>query len=122
MRTAKLTLNGVEYTLCFSARVMRSCAERYGDMNAIYDALNKDKPVEALDEAVWLLAQLIDGGARYSRLNGGDAPSISPDDLYDIAGIDDLTNLPRKIAETISAGQATTVEAHSKNAEATPGK
>ena len=31
MRTAKIEINKKEYLLCFSARVMRDCSERYGN-------------------------------------------------------------------------------------------
>ena len=39
MRTAKLELNGQERLLCFSARVVRSCTERYGDVAEIDSAV-----------------------------------------------------------------------------------
>ena len=35
MRTARITIDGAEHLLCFSARVVRACTERYGDMGNI---------------------------------------------------------------------------------------
>ena len=37
MRTAKISIDGREYLLCFSARVMRACTERYGGVESIDD-------------------------------------------------------------------------------------
>ena len=122
MRTAKISLAGREYLLCFSTRVMRSCTERYGGVDKINDALSIEDPAHALDEIIWLIGALMDAGARYARLNGLDSPEpLSCDDLYDATGIDDLTGLKGKIAETITNGRTPTLEAAPpKNGEATP--
>ena len=123
MRTAKFTVDGRDYLLCFSARVMRACSERYGGVENIDTALGTDDPGKALDEAIWLLSTMMDAGARYARLNGQEAAALTYDDLYDVLSIDDLTNIKGKIAETITNGRATTVEAEPpKNAGTTPGK
>ena len=122
MRTAKISLDGREHLLCFSTRVMRSCTERYGGLEKIDDVLSADDPVRALDETIWLLAAMMDAGARYARLNGLDNPEpLSFDDLYDATGIDDLTGLKGKIAETITNGRTPTLDAvPPKNGAATP--
>ena len=41
MRTAKIKINKKEYLLCFSARVMRDCSERYGNAENIGKALTE---------------------------------------------------------------------------------
>ena len=64
MRTATIDICGREYLLCFSARVVRAVTERYGGMEHIDEALSTEDPVKALDESVWLLAAMMDGGAR----------------------------------------------------------
>lgn len=123
MRTATAKIDGQDYLLCFSARVMRACTERYGGVENIDSALNTENPVNALDEAVWLFATMMDAGARYARLNGHEAKALTYDDLYDVLSIEDLADIKGKIAETITSGRATTVEAETpKNAETTPGK
>lgn len=123
MRTAKISIDGMEYLLCFSARVMRACTERYGGVEKIDDALSAKDPARALDETIWLLGTMMDAGARYARLNGLENPEpLSCDDLYDAAGIDDLAGLKGKISETITNGRTPTLDAvPPKNGEATPG-
>ena len=65
---------------------------------------------------------MIDGGVRYERAAGNDAPDApSLDDMYDICGLEDFSNLREKINATIVGGStpSVTVESGSKNAEAT---
>ena len=103
MRTAEITLNGVKYPMCFSMRVVRACNERYGGIENIESALK-------------------DGGVRYERAAGNDAPDApSLDDMYDICGLEDFSSLREKISATIVGGStpSVTVESGSKNAEAT---
>lgn len=122
MRTATITIGGKEHLLCFSARVVRACTERYGGVEHIDTALSDSEPVKALDEAVWLLAAMMDGGARYARLNEiPNAPALTADELLDVMDLDDFAQLRGKIAETITNGNETHVEAEPpKNAETTP--
>ena len=103
---------------------MRACTDRYGDMEALNDALDGKNQGKALDEAIWLLSVLMDAGARYARLNG-ETPEdpLDADALYDVLGADDLGALNSKIAETIVSGKTATVEAQPpKNGKATPSK
>lgn len=135
MRTARITIDGAEYLLCFSARVVRACTERYGDITNIDKALTggsdvqaKDKAlprgsaVQAMDEAVWMIAAMMDAGARYAKLNGLDnPPPLTEEELLDVCDLGDFTQLTSKITETITNGKTPTVEAEpAKNAKATP--
>lgn len=122
MRTASIEIGGKEHLLCFSARVVRACTERYGGVEHIDTALSADEPVKALDEAVWLLATMMDGGARYARMNEiPNAPALTADELLDVMDIGDFANLKDKIAEAITNGKETHVESEPpKNAETTP--
>ena len=122
MRTARITIDGAEHLLCFSARVVRACTERYGDIVNIDEALSSGRPVQAMDEAVWLIAAMMDAGARYARLNGLDNPSpLTEEELLDVCDLGDFTMLTSKITETITNGRTPTVEAEpAKNARATP--
>ena len=123
MRTATISLNGKNHLLCFSARVIRACTERYGDVSGLGDALDNPDKGKALDEAVWILAQMMDAGARYSRLNGLDNPEpLSMDDIYDTSDINDFFAFRQKVMDTVTQGRATHVEvAPPKNGETTQG-
>ena len=122
MRTAEITLNGVKYPMCFSMRVVRACNDRYGGIENIESALKDGGVAKTMDEAIWLLHTMIDGGVRYERAAGNDAPDApSLDDMYDICGLEDFSSLREKISATIVGGStpSVTVESGSKNAEAT---
>lgn len=139
MRTARIEIEGREYLLCFSARVVRAVTERYGGVENIDAALSGRSPregaapdaedgqepqfnaVHALDEAVWLLAVMMDGGARYAKLNEIDnPPALTADELLDVLDISDFGRLKDKIAETITNGKSVNVEAEPpKNAKTT---
>ncbi len=121
MRTARIEIAGREHLLCFSARVVRAVTERYGGVEEIDGALDVSEPVRALDEAVWLLAAMMDGGARYARLNELDnPPALTADELLDVLDISDFGRLKGKIAETITNGKSVNVEAEPpKNAKTT---
>ena len=123
MRTAKLTIDGRTYLLCFSARVMRACVDRYGSMSGVNEALSDTDPGKALDESIWLLSSMMAAGTRYARLNGLECPeALTYDQMYDACGIDDLEGLKGKIAETIRESNRTNVEVEPpKNGAATPG-
>lgn len=124
MRSAKLTLDGVEHLLCFSARTVRAVTERYGGIENMNDAFSSDDTVKALDESLWMLSAMMDAGDRYAKLNGiENPPPVSYEDMYDICGMDDLENLKGKVFETIANSKRTTVEAKPpKNAASAQGK
>ena len=121
MRTARIEIEGREHLLCFSARVVRAVTERYGGVEEIDGALDVSEPVRALDEAVWLLAAMMDGGARYARLNELDnPPALTADELLDVLDISDFARLKDKIAETSTNGKRVNVAAEPpKNAKPT---
>lgn len=122
MRTAEITLNGVKYPMCFSMRVVRACNERYGGIENIESALKDGGVAKTMDEAIWLLHTMIDGGVRYERVAGNDSPDAPTlDDMYDICGLEDFSSLREKISATIVGGStpSVTVESGLKNAEAT---
>lgn len=122
MRTASIEIGGKVHLLCFSARVVRAVTERYGGMENIDEALSTENPVKALDEAVWLLAAMMDGGARYAKMSGLETPPpLTADELLDVLDIGDFAALREKIAETVTNGTTRHVEADpGKNAETTP--
>lgn len=123
MRTAKIEINGKEHLLCFSARVMRACSERYGSVENIGKALMEGTEAQTMDESVWLLSAMMDAGARYAKMEGIETPPpLSYDDLYDLCGIDDLLEMKTKIFETVANGSERKIETEAeegKNAETT---
>ena len=122
MRTASIEIGGKAHLLCFSARGVRAVTERYGGVERIDTALSADDPLKALDEAVWLLSTMMDGGARYAKLNGLEtAPPLTADELLDVMDLSDFGQLRTKITEAVVSGRETHVEADpGKNAETTP--
>ena len=94
MRTAKIEINKKEYLLCFSARVMRDCSERYGNAENIGKALTEGTEAQKMDESFWLLSAMMD----------------------------DLLDMQTKIFETIADGSERRIETEDeegKNAETT---
>lgn len=122
MRTASIEIGGKAHLLCFSARVVRAVTERYGGVEHIDTALSAGDPLKALDEAVWLLSTMMDGGARYAKINGLEtAPPLTADELLDVMDLNDFSQLRTKITEAVVSGRETHVEADpGKNAETTP--
>ena len=123
MRTAKIEVNGKDYLLCFSTRVMRDCMERYGELENIGSILGGNDAMKTLDESIWLLAQMMAAGAKYAKLEGIENPEpLSYDDLYNSFDMDDWLGMKEKIEETISEGTRRDVETEpekGKNAKAT---
>ena len=63
MRTGKITINNKQYTLCFSARVIRNCAEKFGGMDKIDEVMNANDETEAFEQR-YLVIKSIDAGRR----------------------------------------------------------
>ncbi|MGN0134732.1 MAG: hypothetical protein ACI4AO_08390 [Anaerotignum sp.] len=116
MRTGKIEINGKEYLLCFSTRVVRACSERYGGVENIDKALMQGTEANMMDESFWLLATMMDAGARYAKLNGIETPPpLSYDDLYDLCDVDDLMGMKTKIFETVASGSEREIDTEPEN-------
>ena len=120
MRTGKITVNGLDYITCLSTRVLVALEGRGGgadkELAPIVGSAN-------LSDLFWLLAQMIDAGNRYAKLEGLENPgTLSLDDLLDTMGPDDYEGMTTAMTETVRAGTTPTVEAKpgkgsQKNAE-----
>lgn len=120
MRTTTINLLGEERLLCCSTRFIRDCSERYGAVDVIDKELTGAQN-KVLDEAMWMLAGLLDAGNRWAKLNGKDNPDpLTADQLLDLFGMDDLEDVVKNIKTAISAGNETAVKVASKNVEAAP--
>ncbi len=124
MRTATIHIDGIDYPLCFSARVMKDCTDRHGEFGKIDEVLTKGTQSDVLDEALWLLSRLMDAGARYADRNGIEHPkALSQEDLYDLCHVSEVGKIRGKIAEAIRNGNETNVEVTpAKNRKATQGQ
>lgn len=121
MRQGKITLHGRDYPLCFSTQVVCDVADKYGDMEGMYQALNDDNLSASLRATMWILAEMSKAGERYARLLGEDPPpALTEQELFDSFGVDDLMILSRAILDVITDGARRDVEAEPpKNGEAT---
>lgn len=122
MRTGSIVINKVEYPLCYSTRVLRACAERYGTTAGVVKALTEKDQVTNFNETIWLLNLFMDAGRRYQLLEGiSDTPEVpSTDMLLDMTGIDDLGTIRSQLMATMLAGTETSIEVEKgKNAETT---
>ena len=121
MRTGKIVVNGQEYITCLSTRVLVALEERGGDADKELARIMQGRK---LGDLFWLLAQMIDAGDRYAKMEGIDNPgSLSLDALMDSMGPDDYEVMTGAMADTVKAGATPTVEAkpakgRGKNAEA----
>ena len=123
MKTGKIEILGKEQTLCFSTRVTSHCIEKYGSIDAMFDALGGDDLGKALEQSLWLLSEMLDAGRRYAKFAWDrEEKAISLDELLDLYGLDDLTALCLALRETVINGSQREVVTEAKNGEATQGE
>ena len=101
MRTGKITIGGKDYITCLSTRVLVALEERGGTPTRSLPASCRAGSWETF----WLLAQMIDAGDRYAKLEGLDNPgSLTLDAIMDCMGPDDYEAMTGAMAETVKAG------------------
>lgn len=118
MRTAKAKIHGKEYLICFSTRVLMALEEREGDGSA---GLEKIMKTQKVSDIFWLIAQMIDAGDRYAKIEGIDNPgTISYDELVDTLGVDEYQGVFGAITEAVQKGTKPEVQTKpAKNAKTT---
>lgn len=120
MRTGQITINGKTYLTCMSIRVL-TWLEEYGDGDSNQN-LSRLITEGNLTDMFRLLAQLIDAGDRYAKINDMENPGVlSYDELLDTMGVDDvekIAEMAKSITDTIKAG----TEGHVKTKPAKTGK
>lgn len=110
MKRFEMPIHGKAYPMCFSLRTVFDCEEKFGGMDHLTSALSGG--IGALKNCIWLLARMLDAGARHDRMNGVEvAEPPDEDDLLDLFGLDDLAELRSTLLEGIAVNQARTVEA-----------
>ena len=114
-RTAKITINGVTYTLCFSTRVM-------ADLEDAYDATFQDvmdRVSARTKDRVALLAALMRAGYIYDKNEGLDPPQpLSEDEIMDSTMWGDKNMIFDGIMDAMKAGNSRKVEARPKSKKA----
>lgn len=119
MRTGKITVNNKDYLLCFSAKVILACSDRYGNVDGIWAALTSGTEAEVLKETFWLLSEMMDAGNAYAKLTGIDNPKPPTEgELLVLVDLADFANLKAKIFETVSNGNERTVETETDSTDA----
>lgn len=110
MRSRTVALAGEEYPLRFSLRVVKACAEKYGSLEGMFEAIQGRAGLEAVDACLWLLGIMLDAGYRYNKANGLEALPPPPDEeaLLDLL---DLPELQALLLGAIAGDSARTVEA-----------
>lgn len=124
-RITEIEIAGTMYPLNFSTKAAKEVAKRYGDVSNIGDVFS-DKPLdEMMDEAIWLLALLIQQGVAYKKIIDGETvKALGKDDLEVVLGVADIADLKDGLLGAMVAGMGREVEVEEdpKNAEATQGK
>lgn len=113
MKRVEIPIRGTAYPMCFSLRVVKACGEKFGGLDGLDTALTGGgDALEALNNCIWLLSQMLDAGARYDRANGTEAAAPPDEDaLLDTFGLDDLADLRGSLAVAMTASNERTVEA-----------
>lgn len=122
MRTSSAVLFGKPRLLCFSTGVMLSCADRFGSVQGLFDAMSDNDDRAHLEAMLWIAEQMMAAGERYANRFGLEpCETITAEEMLDVCGIDDIPALKSAILATVVADTDRTQEAEPpKNAEATP--
>lgn len=111
MRTAKIKLLDVEYTLCFSAGVMIACDEKYGGIDKALQNISDGR----FETVFWLLYEMMKAGANYDEINHIQHPVVEPYEYYTaVVGFDELANMQESITNAVLAGQERNFEISDK--------
>ena len=125
MKTGKVRIGNKEYVTCFSVRVMLNLREKYGD---IEKGLQGVAGVQNIEDAFWIVYELMKAGAQYAKLEGIENPPLPEyDTCLDLVGVDDLPEITNSIVDTVKNGSKTVIKTepseetkkNSKNAKTT---
>lgn len=95
MRKAVVTINGRNYPMVMSTRVLITIQDKYGDAD---EGLKKLLTSNNIKDLFYLLELVLDAGYRYDKLNGYD-PIKPPteNELIDLIGVTDYEDVMKSI-------------------------
>lgn len=111
-RTKSININGKEYLLCYSTRVVRAVNDRFGNPGKMNYALMESKSAEERIETMLLmLHELMKAGARFAKMEGTENPEpLSIKELHTIFPLLRPNTVTRAIRDAITFGSAVSVE------------
>lgn len=115
MRTATVTINGVEYPAAFTLRVLANLEDRTGLPATA--ALDKLTSFDRIRDTAWLLAQLMKAG---QTATGSDVTPPGEEQLLDGLALDDLQDITTSILASVSQMRPKVELQETKKAPATP--
>lgn len=124
-RITEIEIAGKKYPLNFSTKAAKEVAKRYGDVSKISEAFTGKTTDEMMDEAIWILALLIDQGVAYKRIvDNEEIKGLNKEELEVVMGVFDFSNLKNTILGAMTAGMNREVEVETdpKNAMTTQDK
>lgn len=108
MRTTTIELQGKEYLLCLSLRGISNLEKRYGGLENVTKIMAKPN----VGDAIILLAEMMNCGAKYAKLNGIENPEpLSQEELEYGLDMADFVPMMAKIGETVRLSMEREVEA-----------
>lgn len=118
MKTNRITIKGKNYITCFSTRVLLAVEDREGDCDKGLQRIMKDGKIS---DMFWLLAQMIDAGDRYAKMEGIENPGVlTYDELVDSVGVDEYQTMFGAIVNAVKADSTPKVQTKpAKNAKTT---
>lgn len=124
-RITEIEMAGKKYPLNFSTKAAKEVAKRYGDVSNIGEAFTGKTTDEMMDEAIWILALLIEQGVAYKKIvDNEEIKGLNREELEVVMGVFDFSNLKNTILGSMTAGmnREVEVEIDSKNAMTTQDK
>lgn len=117
-RSTVVIIDKKEYELLLTTRATREIAARYGGLDALGDKLlSGENASEALDEVVWLIAELANQPIMIHNLRnpGNPKPLLTAEEI-------ELLTAPADLAEFREAIMAAMVRGTRREIESEPGK
>lgn len=124
-RITEIEIADKKYPLNFSTKAAKEVAKRYGDVSNIGEAFTGKTTDEMMDEAIWILALLIEQGVAYKKIvDNEEIKGLNREELEVVMGVFDFSNLKNTILGAMTAGmnREVEVEIDSKNAMTTQDK
>ena len=110
-RTTTIELNGREYTLCYSTRVVRSIENKFGCPGNMAQKMESDSAIERTETLLFVLCELIKAGAIFAEMERISNPKpLSLDELHLYYPIMHPRIVAEKIKEAITLGAAVSSE------------